>query len=111
MTTLTMVIRVVQLVASVCLVGVFAFLLAVARPAFNRGGAATGAAFRRFDYLLLRLGRWSLLGLFGFGIFGLWVQLATVTGRPLFQALMLEDLRRILMGTHYGHVWLIRLAL
>jgi copper resistance protein D len=111
MTILTMGIRVVQLMASVCLVGVLAFLLAVARPAFTMGGSATWAVWRRIDRLLLRLGRWSLLGLCGFGLLGLWVQLTLITGRSWVQALTVDILSGFLTGTHYGQMWLMRLVL
>ena len=111
MTAVTIVIRAVHLGASLFLVGIFAFLLLVARPAFHRSGPGSWPAFDRFDRLLLRLARWSLLGMLGSGLLALWIQLSTVTGLPLLQALSPESLGGILTGTQYGRVWLIRLAL
>jgi putative copper export protein/mono/diheme cytochrome c family protein/peroxiredoxin len=45
------------------------------------------------------------------GLLGLWVQLATVTGRPLFQTPTPDALWSLLTSTQYGRVWIIRMAL
>lgn len=111
MTGLAIVIRAVHLGALTVLLGVFSFLLLVARPAFHKGDPGSWPAFARFDRRLLGLGRWCLLGALILGLLSLWVQLAVVTGRPLFQALTLESLGGMLINTQYGRVWLIRLAL
>jgi copper resistance protein D len=111
MTDLSIAIRVIHLVASLMLTGLFTFLLLVARPAFQAGKSEDRSALNRFDLSLLRLACYSLLVLLTTGLLGLWVQLATVTDRPLFQALAPEALWNMLTGTQYGRVWTVRMAL
>jgi putative copper resistance protein D len=111
MTGLTIAIRVVHLGASLCLVGAFAFVLLVARPASRTEPSAPWPGFAYFDRLVLRWASWSLLVLLVSGLFGLWTQLATVTGRSLLQAVTVADLWSLLTSTQYGHVWTIRITL
>lgn len=111
MTSLAVGIRVVHLGAAMLLVGAFAFLMLVVWPT-HRAEKLEGPTFLAyFDRLILRLADWSLLVMLATMLLGLWVQLATVTGRPLLEALTLPDLSRILSSTQYGLVWLIRFAL
>jgi putative copper export protein/mono/diheme cytochrome c family protein/peroxiredoxin len=111
MTGLSIAIRSVHLGASLFLTGLFTFLLVVARPAFQAGKAEDPSVFRPFEAHMLRLAGWSLLVLLLTGLLGLWVQLATVTGRPLGQALTPEALWSLLASTQYGRIWIIRMAL
>lgn len=111
MTGLTIAVRAAHLGALTLLLGAFAFLLLVARPAFARAGVGGGPALTRFDRLARRLAGWSLCVAFGASLLGLWAQLATVTGRPLGQAFTPEALARLLAETRFGHVWLTRLGL
>jgi copper resistance protein D len=111
MTGLAIIIRVIHLGASLVVVGAFSFLLLVVRPAARTEKSENQSAFEHFDGLLLRLAGWSLAVMPTSGLLGLWVQLATVTNRPLFQALTREGLWKFLTGTQYGRVWLIRTTL
>jgi copper resistance protein D len=111
MTGLAIGIRVVHLGAATLLVGAFAFLILVLWPAYRAEKAESPTLLARFDRFSLALASWSLLVMLVTMLFGLWVQLATVTGRPLLEALTLPDLSRILSSTQYGHVWLLRFAL
>lgn len=111
MTGLAISIRSVHLGALTLLIGAFAFLFLVARPAFKRGGAETSPDFERFDRLLIRLAGWSLLVALVSGLVWLWVQAAIVTGRPLAQALTLDTLGSVLTKTQFGRVWQLRLVL
>ena len=52
-----------------------------------------------------------MLWLAGVAVIGLWVQLALVADRPLFGIPTPDALGAFLLGTQYGWVWLIRLAL
>ncbi len=104
-------IRSAQLSASLLLAGGFIFLLVVARPAFQVAKGEGPSTFGRFDARVLRIAWYSLLVLFLSGLLGLWVQLATVTGLPWWQALTPDGLWSLLSGTQYGRVWLVRLAL
>ena len=111
MTGLSIAIRVAHLGASLFLVGLFTFLLWVARPAFRTEKAEGHSAFGPFDASVLRLAGWSLLVLLLTALLGLWVQLATATGRPLWQALGPDVLWSFLASTQYGRVWITRMAL
>jgi putative copper resistance protein D len=106
-----MLIRVVHLGAGLALVGSFAFPLLVARPAFQEGEQAHWQAGAHFECSLRRMGIWSLVGLVGSGLLGLWVQLALVTDRSLLTAPSFEALHQFLTGTQYGRVWSLRLGL
>jgi putative copper resistance protein D len=111
MTGLSIAIRSLHLAASLFLVGLFAFLLMIARPAFRTGKAEESSTFRSFDVHLLRFAGWSLLVLLLTGFLGMWVQLAAATGRPLEQVLTFDALGSLLANTQYGRVWVIRMAL
>ncbi len=111
MTGLVISLRALHLGALALLVGAFAFLLLVARPAFKQGGPERGPAFEDLDRLLVRLSLWSLLIALGSGILWLWAQAAIATGKPLRQALTLDVLGSVLTRTQFGHVWQLRLAL
>ena len=111
MTGLSIAIRSIHLGASLFLAGLFTFLLVVVRPVFQAGKGEEASVFRSFDVQVLRLAGWSLLVLLLTGLLGLWVQLATVTGRPLGQVLTPDTLWSLLASTQYGHIWGIRMAL
>ena len=112
MITLTIVLRVGQLGAATLLVGTCAWRLVVVRailPHVEQTWSSTDGT--PCDSRLRRLRVWSLLGLLGCGVLGLWVHLATVTNQSLFHAVSLDQLAHVLLGTQYGRVWLIRLGL
>ena len=111
MTGLLIAIRVVHLGASLFLVGLFTFLLLIMRPALHTEKAEGQSALGQFDARLLGMAGWSLVVLLLSGLLRLWVQLATVTGRPLFQTLRPDALWSVLTSTQYGRVWIIRMAL
>lgn len=103
--------RTVHLGALTLLVGAFAFLLLVARPAFKKGGAEASATLESFDGLLLRLAWWSLLVALASGIMLLWIQSSIATARPLSQTLTFDAIGRVLIRTQFGQVWQLRLGL
>ncbi len=111
MTGVGIVIRTVHLGALVLLLGAFAFLLLVARPAFKRSKPDVWPAFEQFDRLLIRLATWSLMVAVASGLAWLCLQTAIVTGRPLSRALTLDAIGRVLTGTQFGRVWELRLGL
>src|SRR5947207_5190075 len=111
MLTLTMVLRVGQLGAATLLMGTYVWRLVVVRPILPHVEQAwSSTAGTPSDSRLRRLRVGSLLGLWGCGMLGLWVHLATVTNQSLFQAVSLNQLDQVLLGTRYGRVWLIRLG-
>ncbi|HSB82673.1 MAG TPA: copper homeostasis membrane protein CopD [Candidatus Methylomirabilis sp.] len=108
---LSVCIRFVHMGALTILLGAFAFLLLVARPAFSYSGKESLPAWEMLDRRLLALAGWSLLIALISGLMWLWVQAATVSGQPLTQALTIDTLSRVLTGTQFGRVWGTRLAL
>lgn len=111
MTGLLILIRFVHLGALTLLIGTFAFLLLVGRPAFHRAGATRAPDLERFDRLLLAVAEWSLLTAFASALAWLGLQAAIASGRPLGEALTLETVGTVLTGTNFGRVWEVRLAL
>jgi putative copper export protein/mono/diheme cytochrome c family protein len=93
----------------VSLFGCFAFLLAVARPAWRAvGGAAEGA--RRLERFLLPLVAWSLALTLVSGFLWLWVVTAGMSGRRLGAALSAELIGTVLTATGFGRLWQLRFA-
>lgn len=111
MTVVAIAVRTAHLGALALMVGSFAFLLLVARPAFRGGWPEPASSFERFDRLLLRLAWWSLVVALASGLAWLWVQTAIATGRPLGQVLGLDTLGRVLTRTQFGQVWQLRFGL
>ncbi len=93
------------------LIGVFAFLPLVARPAFRKATETDGEEFARFDRVLLRLIAWDLLAAAVSALLWLAVQTAEMSGRAFWQALHPEIVGRVLFQTQFGRVWQLRLAL
>jgi len=110
-TGLEIFIRVVHYGALMLLIGSFAFLLLVARPAFRRAGGDIGTDLDPFDRLLVGLAVWSLLVALVSALMWLGVEAAIFTGRPLSQALTLDIVRSVLTRTQFGRVWQLRLGL
>jgi putative copper resistance protein D len=104
-------IRFVHLGAVTLLVGVFAFLLFVARPAFKRAPPGGQTSIDDLDRLLVRLAGWSLAGALASAAAWLCLQAAIMSGQPLGQALTLDTMGRVLTGTQFGRIWQLRLAL
>jgi copper resistance protein D len=100
-----------QFLAASLLVGVFAFLLLVARPAARAAGADAIALLDGLDRGLLALGRWALVVTFGASLLDLWRQTAVATGAGLGASLTTSALGAVLLTTQYGAVWLARQAL
>lgn len=108
MTTLPALIRFAHLAAAAFLLGSLAFQVIVVRPALRAAGAAEIVAFGRRQ---LVLARWTLLAVFLSALLAFWLQIVSVTGVSLAQALSPEIIGGVLLGTRYGIVWLIRSAL
>jgi putative copper resistance protein D len=111
MTGMSILLRIIHLGAAIALVGSYAFLLLVVRPACHKEAPGEGQAWLPFDHILRRLWLWSLVSFTGAGLLGLWVQQAIVTNRSLWTVPSGEALGHFLTGTQYGRVWLLRLLL
>ena len=111
MTGVSILLRIIHLGAAIALVGSYAFLLLVARPACHKEAPGEEHVWLPFDHILRRLWLWSLVSFTGAGLLGLWVQQAIVTNRSLWTVPSGEALGHFLTGTQYGRVWLLRLLL
>ncbi len=111
MISLSGLIRFLHLATLTLLVGSFAFHLVVARPSVRKAGPERWPDFVGFDRRQLRLAAWILLGVFLSGLLAFWLQIASVTGASRAQALRLDIMGEVLIGTRYGIVWLIRVVL
>ncbi len=94
----------------VSLFGCFAFLLAVARPAWQAAGATAETA-RQIERFLLRLAAWSLVLALASGLLWLWVVTASMSGHPLGAALSGKLIGTVLTATGFGRLWLLRFAM
>jgi putative copper resistance protein D len=93
------------------LVGVFACLALVARPAARAAGPETDAALAPLDRRLLALARWWLVVALAAALLDLWRQTAVATGLGFPGNLAPAALASVLAGTQYGAVWLARQGL
>ncbi len=103
--------RFVHLVSITLLIGVFTFLLLVARPAFRKTEYPEDEEFARFDKILLRLVAWDLLVAIASAVLWLAVQAASMSGQAFWQALAPGIVWSVLTRTQFGRVWQFRLAL
>jgi len=104
-------IRFFHLATTALLFGAFTFYFVVSRPALARAGALESTEFTAFDRRQLRLVRWSLLLVFLSGLLAFWLQIAAVSGLSLTAALNPTVMAGVLIGTRYGLVWSVRMAL
>ncbi len=92
------------------LVGIFGFLLVVARPAL-RASSEGEDRLGRIDAALLRASAWAIAIAVASHLAWLWLQIASMAGVPVLSRLPVDDLGRVLVGTQFGRVWTIRLLL
>ena len=103
-------VRWLHLAAAATVVGSFAFLVLVARPAGRRAGADDTGPLRDAERTLLRLGAWALAITFAAGLLDLGRQVGVATGHGVLASLDPAAWRLVLAETHYGAVWLARHA-
>jgi len=106
---LAIAVRWIHLLSATLLVGVFAGLVLVARPAARAAGPA--ARLGPLDRQLGGLAAWSLAVALGSGVLDLARQTSVATGLGLRETLTPSALAALLLGTQYGAVWLVRHAL
>ena len=103
--------RFVHMGSLTLLVGLFVFLVLVARPAFRRAADLDGEAAGAFERGLVRLAGGSLLVAFVSALTWLGAQAALVSGQTLRHALAPRVLGAVLTQTEFGRVWQLRLGL
>lgn len=101
-------IRWVHLFGASLLVGVFACLVLVVRPAARAAGGDAPERLGRLDRRLVGAGQ-GLVGLvLASGLLDLWRQAAVASGLGLSPTLPPATLAALLLQTQYGAVWLVR---
>ena len=111
MTGLEVSVRFIHLASVLLLVGSFSFELLVSQPVFKTVGAQTSLHFPSFYKAQFRIARLSLLLAIGTAVLGLFIKTATATGVSLSESFDLDAIMNVLMGTRFGIVWLVRMAL
>ena len=104
-------VRWLHAVGAVSLVGVFACLVLVVRPAARAAGSVGRDRRRELDARLLGVAGWALAITLGAGILDLWRQVGVATGAGLRESLDGGRILAVLLDTRYGTVWLARTGL
>ena len=108
MNTVFVATRAIHYAAAMLLFGELVFLIAVARPAWQRIAPGDGdAVYRR----LLAVMRWSVVASIVSGVAWLAAQAAVMSGVQVTQAMNRETLGLVLGDTVFGHVWMLRFGL
>lgn len=110
MTELSALVRFVHLAAAVFLVGGYAFMLLIARPAVKSAGSAANHIVITHLRFHRRITCSSLLALFVSACFALWLQIINVTDPAASASVDFRALTPLLTETLYGRVWLARMA-
>ena len=111
MTGLEVSVRFIHLASVLLLVGSFSFDLLVVRPAIKTAGVQMSLHFRSFSKTQFRIARASLVLAIGTAIVGLFIKSADATGLPLSASIDPGTIINVLLGTRFGIVWLVRMAL
>jgi copper resistance protein D len=94
--------------AAVSLVGIFASLVLVARPAARAAGETGRDGLAELDARLLKLAGAAIAVTFVAGVVDLWRQVGVATGAGARESLTWSRLVPVLLDTRYGTVWLAR---
>jgi putative copper export protein/mono/diheme cytochrome c family protein/peroxiredoxin len=105
------VVRCLYTAGAVSLVGAFASLVLVVRPAARAAGDLGRERLRELDRRLLTLGKIALAVTLGAGVLDLWRQVGVATGAGLGESLEGGRVLSVLIDTRYGTVWLARSGL
>ncbi len=111
MGTAAIAVRWLYTAGAVSLVGAFASLVLVARPAARAAGDVGRERLRELDIRLLALGGAALAVTVGAGVLDLWRQVGVATGAGAWESLERSRLLSVLVDTRYGTVWLARMGL
>ncbi|MGH3579778.1 MAG: hypothetical protein ACRDU0_19775, partial [Mycobacterium sp.] len=103
------IVRIVHYGSLVLLAGILEFLMLVAEPAFRRGNRAAPVGVVSFRQRLIRLAWLSLVTVLGSGAFWFLLVAASMAGGTLRETLSLDTASTVLMHTHFGLVWRLRL--
>jgi putative copper resistance protein D len=105
--SLLVVVRAVQIGASLLLAGIFTFEFVALRPASRRAGND----WYQLDWRLFRLAFWNLGAALLSALLWFAFEVSNMTGLSLAEALAGSGWRTVLFATRFGRVWQLRLAL
>ncbi|HEY7138584.1 MAG TPA: CopD family protein [Methylomirabilota bacterium] len=108
---LAVAVRWLYTLGAVSLVGAFASLVLVVRPAARAAGDHGSAGLRELDARLLALTRAALIVTVAAGVLDLWRQVGVATGASARESLEAGRILSVLFDTRYGTVWLARTGL
>jgi copper resistance protein D len=111
MRILATVVRWLYTAGAVSLVGAFASLVLVARPAARAAGETGEARLRELDAPLFWIARSALVATVVAGLLDLWRQVGVATGAGFGESLESGRILSVLLDTRYGTIWLARTGL
>jgi putative copper resistance protein D len=106
-TALLIIVRGIHIGASIVIAGTFTFDLIILFPAARRSSGNSHGVERR----LFRLAVWSLLVALLSAVLWFWLEVASMNGLSLKDALSTTAWQTVLFETKFGRVWQLRLAL
>jgi putative copper resistance protein D len=106
-TALLIIVRGIHIGASIVIAGTFTFDLVILFPAARRSSGNSHGVERR----LFRLAVWSLLVALLSAVLWFWLEVASMNGLSLKDALSTTAWQTVLFETKFGRVWQLRLAL
>jgi copper resistance protein D len=96
---------------AISLVGIFASLVLVTRPAARAAGDTGRGRLAELDARLMKLAGAAIAVTLGAGVVDLWRQVGVATGEGARESLAWARLLPVLLDTRYGTVWLARTGL
>jgi len=107
LTAQLIIVRAVHIAASILFAGTFTFDLVVLAPARRRGSHD----FHEIEQRLFRVAAWSLVVALFSALLWFWLEVASMSGLPLWNAFSTTAWQAVLFETQFGRVWQLRLGL
>jgi copper resistance protein D len=101
------IVRAVNIGASILLAGTFTFDVVVVAPA----GRVGSSDFQAFERCLFRVAIWSLVAALLSALVWFWLGLSNMSGLPATRAFSTNAWETVLFETRFGRVWQLRLGL
>ena len=102
-------VRWLNLSASILLASLFLFEAVIVVPAARKASPDVGHLLARIHQLTCRTALWTLLVAFISWFGWSWLVASTMTGDDLIECLQSGDWLTVLTGTQFGHIWLFRM--
>ena len=101
------IVRAVNIGASILLAGTFTFDVVVVAPA----GRVAISDFQAFECCLFRVAIWSLVAALLSALVWFWLEVSSMSGLPATRAFSTNAWQTVLFETQFGRVWQLRLGL